>query len=106
MIAHRTHVVLSTLALASVAVAVIARGALLPRPRRCHQAISLCLNASLSGAFATLCVILADSKIKRREAMERQLAEIEKDIRTLERGDVVLIVPDNGNGYGGCQYDC
>jgi hypothetical protein len=51
-------------------------------------------------------VDLADSKIKRREAMERQLAEIEKDIRTLERGDMVLIVPDNGNGYGGCQYDC
>lgn len=47
----------------------------------------------------------ADSKIKRREAMERQLAEIEKDIRTLERGDVVLIVPDNGNGYTH-QYDC
>lgn len=47
----------------------------------------------------------ADSKIKRREAMERQLAEIEKDIRTLERGDIVLVVPDNGNGYSG-QYDC
>jgi hypothetical protein len=47
----------------------------------------------------------ADSKIKRREAMERQLAEIEKDIRTLERGDVVLVVPDNGNGYTH-QYDC
>ncbi len=47
-----------------------------------------------------------DSKIKRREAMERQLAEIEKDIRTLERGDVVLIVPDNGAGYASSQYDC
>jgi hypothetical protein len=47
-----------------------------------------------------------DSKIKRREAMERQLAEIEKDIRTLERGDVVLIVPDSGAGYASRQYDC
>lgn len=47
-----------------------------------------------------------DSKIKRREAMERQLAEIEKDIRTLERGDVVLIVPDSGAGYASSQYDC
>ena len=47
----------------------------------------------------------ADSKIKRREAMERQLAEIEKDIRTLERGDVVLVVPDNGHTFNG-QYDC
>eukprot|EP00878_Enallax_costatus_P019560 GHUV01020637.1.p1 GENE.GHUV01020637.1~~GHUV01020637.1.p1 ORF type:complete len:256 (+),score=61.15 GHUV01020637.1:715-1482(+) len=41
-----------------------------------------------------------ESKIKRHEAMEAQLAEIEKDIKTLERGDVVLIVPDNGlNGF-------
>ena len=48
----------------------------------------------------------ADSKIKRREDMERQLAEIERDIRTLERGDVVLVVPDSGAGYSGCQYDC
>jgi hypothetical protein len=39
------------------------------------------------------------SKIKRHEAMEAQLAEIEKDIRTLEAGDVVLVVPDNGSGY-------
>lgn len=55
---------------------------------------------------AILAVVLADSKIKRREAMEQQLASIEKDIRTLERGDVVLVVPDNGNGWGSCQYDC
>lgn len=41
-----------------------------------------------------------ESKIKRHEAMEAQLAEIEKDIKTLDRGDMVLIVPDNGlNGY-------
>jgi hypothetical protein len=39
------------------------------------------------------------SKIKRHEAMEAQLAEIERDIRTLEAGDVVLVVPDNGSGY-------
>lgn len=38
--------------------------------------------------------------------MERQLAEIEKDIRTLERGEVVLIVPDSHSmGYSG-GYDC
>lgn len=55
-----------------------------------------------------LCVS-ADSKIKRREAMERQLADIEKDIRTLERSDLVLVVPDNdgcgGYGHSG-GYDC
>jgi hypothetical protein len=39
------------------------------------------------------------SKIKRHEAMEAQLAELERDIRTLEAGDVVLVVPDNGSGY-------
>lgn len=39
------------------------------------------------------------SKVKRHEAMEAQLAEIERDIRTLEAGDVVLVVPDNGSGY-------
>lgn len=41
--------------------------------------------------------------------MERQLADIEKDIRTLERGDLVLVVPDNGGcgGYGHSGgYDC
>ncbi len=30
----------------------------------------------------------------RKEAMERELAEIERDIRTLERGEVVLVVED------------
>ncbi|GLC52010.1 hypothetical protein PLESTB_000572600 [Pleodorina starrii] len=30
----------------------------------------------------------------RKEAMERDLAEIERDIRTLERGEVVLVVDD------------
>ena len=30
----------------------------------------------------------------RKEAMERELAEIERDIRTLERGEVVLVVDD------------
>ncbi|KAG2454031.1 hypothetical protein HYH02_001072 [Chlamydomonas schloesseri] len=37
-----------------------------------------------------------DSAVKkaRKEAMERELAEIERDIRTLERGEVVLVVDD------------
>jgi hypothetical protein len=39
------------------------------------------------------------SKIKRHELMEAQLAEIEADIRTLERGDVVLVVPDDDSGF-------
>lgn len=34
------------------------------------------------------------SKVQRHEAMEATLAEIEADIRTLEAGDVVLVVPD------------
>ncbi|KAG2498755.1 hypothetical protein HYH03_003494 [Edaphochlamys debaryana] len=33
-------------------------------------------------------------KKARKEAMERELAEIERDIRTLERGEVVLVVED------------
>lgn len=77
--------------------------AMSPRLRRCQYTVSLHLTV-IDDRCTFIIVILADSKIKRREAMERQLAEIEKDIRTLERGDVVLIVPDNG--YGGCQYDC
>lgn len=42
-----------------------------------------------------------ESKIKRHEAYEAQLAEIESDIRLLERGDVLLVVQDNGSSGGG-----
>jgi ADP-glucose pyrophosphorylase len=34
------------------------------------------------------------TKKKRKEVYEQQLAEIEKDIQLLERGDVVLVVED------------
>lgn len=34
------------------------------------------------------------TKKKRKETYEAQLAEIEKDIQTLERGDVILVVDD------------
>lgn len=64
-----------------------------------------CGTAAAAAAAGTAAAA-SDSKIKRREAMERQLAEIERDIRTLEHGDVVLVVPDSGAGYSGCQYDC
>lgn len=41
----------------------------------------------------SLCVDSAVKKAKKEE-LERQLAEIEKDIKTLERGEVVLVVDD------------
>lgn len=34
------------------------------------------------------------TKQKRKETYEQQLAEIEKDIQTLDRGDVILVVED------------
>ncbi len=34
------------------------------------------------------------NKKARKEGMERELAEIERDIKTLERGEVVLVVED------------
>ena len=34
------------------------------------------------------------TKKKRKETYEAQLAEIEKDIQTLQRGDVILVVDD------------
>ncbi|KAF8059723.1 hypothetical protein HT031_005131 [Scenedesmus sp. PABB004] len=37
------------------------------------------------------------SKVRRHEAMEAALAEIEADIATLGRGDVVLVVPGGGD---------
>lgn len=40
--------------------------------------------------------ISVDSAIKkaRKEAMEKELADIEHDIKSLERGEVVLVVED------------
>lgn len=56
--------------------------------------------AALNAEYQKLGFVMdIGSKIKRHEAMEAQLAEIEKDIRTLEAGDVVLVVPDNGSGF-------
>lgn len=45
-----------------------------------YQALSLCVDTAI--------------KKGKKEAMERQLAEVEKDIKTLERGEVVLVVED------------
>ncbi|WIA21702.1 hypothetical protein OEZ85_000868 [Tetradesmus obliquus] len=56
--------------------------------------------ATLNAEYQKLGFVMdIGSKVKRHEAMEAQLAEIERDIRTLEAGDVVLVVPDNGSGY-------
>ncbi|GIL89507.1 hypothetical protein Vretifemale_17298 [Volvox reticuliferus] len=49
------------------------------------------VNTAYQGLSLT--VDTAMKKI-RKEAMERELAEIERDIRTLERGEVVLVVED------------
>ncbi|GFR45209.1 hypothetical protein Agub_g6604 [Astrephomene gubernaculifera] len=49
------------------------------------------INTAYQGLSLT--VDTAMKKI-RKEAMERELAEIERDIRTLERGEVVLVVED------------
>lgn len=38
------------------------------------------------------CLVPGGAQVKRREAMEAALAEIEGDIKTLERGQVVLVV--------------
>ena len=35
-----------------------------------------------------------EMKKRRREELERQLAEIERDIKTLERGETVLVVEE------------
>jgi hypothetical protein len=62
-------------------------------------ALSLC-PAAVPAEYQKLGFVMdIGSKIKRHEAMEALLAEIERDIRTLEAGDVVLVVPDNGSGY-------
>ncbi|KXZ43412.1 hypothetical protein GPECTOR_91g566 [Gonium pectorale] len=49
------------------------------------------VNTAYQGLSLTV-----DTAVKkmRKEAMERELAEIERDIRTLERGEVVLVVED------------
>lgn len=49
--------------------------------------------ATMNATYQKIGFVLdIESKIKRKEELEAQLAEIEKDIKTLERGDVVLIV--------------
>ena len=51
--------------------------------------------ASVNEAYQKLSVSTdSEQKKYKKEAIERQLAEIEKDIKTLERGDVVLVVED------------
>uniref|UniRef100_A0A7S0UIU2 Enkurin domain-containing protein n=1 Tax=Polytomella parva TaxID=51329 RepID=A0A7S0UIU2_9CHLO len=45
-----------------------------------YQGLSLCLDTAI--------------KKNRKEELERLLAEVEKDIKTLERGDTVLVVDD------------
>jgi hypothetical protein len=49
--------------------------------------------AVVNAAYQKLGFVLdVESKVKRREAMEAQLAEIEKDIKILEKGDMVMVV--------------
>ncbi len=38
--------------------------------------------------------LLPALQVKRKEALESQLSEIEKDIKTLQRGDTVVVVQD------------
>jgi hypothetical protein len=35
-----------------------------------------------------------EMKKRRKEELERQLAEIERDIKSLERGDVILVMDE------------
>ena len=50
---------------------------------------------SLNTVYQSLSLSM-DSAMKKakKEELERQLAEMEKDIKTLERGEVVLVVDD------------
>lgn len=49
--------------------------------------------SSVNKAYQSMTFTLdTPAKKKRKEQYERQLAEIEKDIQTLEKGDVVLVV--------------
>jgi hypothetical protein len=49
--------------------------------------------ATVNAAYLKLGFVLdIESKIKRKEALEAELAGIEADIRRLGRGDVVLVV--------------
>jgi len=51
--------------------------------------------AAVNAAYLKFGFVLdIDSKIKRKEALEAELAQIEADIKTLKRGDVVLVVQD------------
>ena len=48
--------------------------------------------ASINSAYQKMTFTLdTPAKQKRKEQYERQLAEIEKDVKTLERGEVVLV---------------
>lgn len=49
--------------------------------------------SSVNTAYQTMTFTLdTPAKKKRKETYERQLSEIEKDIQTLEKGEVVLVV--------------
>lgn len=51
--------------------------------------------AQVNAAYLKLGFVLdIESKIKRKEALEAELAQIEADIKLLQRGNVILIVRD------------
>ena len=51
--------------------------------------------AAVNAAYLKLGFVLdIESKIKRKEAYEKDLAQIEADIKRLSRGDVILVVRD------------
>lgn len=51
--------------------------------------------ASVNAAYQKLTFTLdTPAKQKRKEEYERQLTEIEKDIRLLDRGEVILVVDE------------
>jgi hypothetical protein len=52
-------------------------------------------NPPLPAPSATACALCTQSKIRRKEALEGELAAIEADIKLLQRGDVVLVVRDS-----------
>ena len=51
--------------------------------------------AAVNAAYLKLGFVLdIESKITRKEAYEKDLAQIEADIKRLSRGDVILVVRD------------
>lgn len=51
--------------------------------------------AAVNAAYLKLGFVLdIESKIRRKEALEGELAQIEGDIKRLSRGDVILVVRD------------